>query len=91
MRKAQVFLRDDQKAALQTLSRKTGRKQSELIRRGVDLAIAEAENASQQDWRLAWSEAAGAWSGRVDLDDIGQTLRANARKRRAERDEQWRG
>ncbi|MFA6965355.1 hypothetical protein [Bosea sp. (in: a-proteobacteria)] len=88
MRKAQVFLRDDQKAALQTLSRKTGRKQSELIRRGVDLAIAEAENASQQDWRLAWSEAAGAWS---DLDDIGQTLRANARKRGAERDEQWRG
>ena len=53
MRKAQVFLRDDQKTALRNLSRRTGRKQSELIRHGVDLAIAEAERMPEDDWRSA--------------------------------------
>ncbi len=90
MRKAQVFLRDDQKAALQQLSRRTGRKQSELIRHGVDLAIAEAEKAPDDNWKEAWLQAFGIWKDRTDIDEIYAEMRANNARRAADLDRHWR-
>lgn len=90
MRKAQVFLRDDQKTALKNLSRRTGRKQSELIRHGVDLAIAEAEGMPDKDWREAWRAASGIWAERSDIDDMSAALRENSRKRADDLVKQWR-
>lgn len=98
LRKAQVFLREDQKAALQRLSRRTGRKQSELIRHGVDLAIAEAETHGLQqveakapsgDWKQAWLSAAGVWADRDDLDELYANMRKNNAKRAVELEKRW--
>ena len=80
MRKIQVFLRADQKAALRTISARTGRKQSDLIRKGVDLVIEQAEGA-QVDWREATRAAAGMWRDRTDLEALTRELRAAARRR----------
>ncbi len=50
MQRAQVFLRDDQKQSLRTITARTGRKQSDLIRSGVDLII-EKEQQRVSDWK----------------------------------------
>lgn len=70
MRKIQVFLREDQKAALKSISVRTGRKQSDLIRNGVDLLI-DTMKREDADWREATRSAAGLWKDRADLEDIG--------------------
>ena len=56
MQKIQVFLREDQKAALKTLSARTGVRQSDLVRRSVDLLL-EGAARRKLDWRtdLRWS------------------------------------
>ena len=80
MRKIQVFLREDQKAALKTLSGRTGVRQSDLVRRGVDLML---ENAARRkaDWREATRAAAGLWRDRKDIDASMENLRQSVRKR----------
>ena len=69
MQKAQVFLREDQKEQLKAIAARTGTKQSELIRRGVDMVI-EDTLKNQADWKQAWQQASGMWKGRDDLDGI---------------------
>ena len=69
MQKAQVFLRDDQKEQLKAIAARTGTKQSELIRRGVDMVI-ETTLKEQADWKNAWQQAAGLWKNRDDIEDI---------------------
>lgn len=71
MQKAQVFLREDQKEQLRNIAQRTGARQSELIRRGVDMVI-EASKTKQSDWQDAWVNASGMWKER---DDIEVTLR----------------
>ena len=80
MQKVQIFLTRAQKAALEALSRRTGRSQSELIREGIDEVISKAANENL-DWRTATESAAGIWAGRDDLDD----LCTNMRHQRADR------
>lgn len=75
MQKIQVFLTRAQKAALEALSRRTGRSQSELIREGVDQVIEKAANENA-DWRAATSAAAGIWADRDDLDELYADMRA---------------
>jgi len=72
MQKAQVFLHDEQKQKLRSIAARTGRKQSELIRRGVELVIAEEEEKSD-NWREAWQGILGIWA---DRDDIEESMRA---------------
>lgn len=81
MRKAQVFLREDQIAALKKVARETGRKQSEVIREGVDLAIKAANDAKAQDWKAAMLSAAGIWKDRDDFDEIFAERRRRSRER----------
>lgn len=80
MRKIQVFLREDQKAALKSISVRTGRKQSDLIRKSVDLLI-DTMKREDADWREATRSAAGLWKDRADLEDISRQLRAAAKRR----------
>ncbi|MGK2925043.1 MAG: ribbon-helix-helix domain-containing protein [Lysobacterales bacterium] len=80
MRKIQVFLREDQKAALKSLSARTSQKQSDLIRKGVDLLIERATH-EEVDWRAATRAAAGIWQDRTDLEDLSRKLRAAAKRR----------
>lgn len=80
MRKVQVFLRDDQKAALNRLAARTGRRQSDLIRSGVDLVL-ESDAQENASWREATYAAAGLWRGRDDIDAASKTMRDAAKKR----------
>jgi hypothetical protein len=80
MRKIQVFLREDQKEALKSISVRTGRKQSDLIRGSVDLLI-DAMKREDSDRREATRSAAGLWKDRTDLEDISRQLRAAAKRR----------
>ena len=80
MHKIQVFLREDQKAALKSIAARTRQRQSELIRKGVDLLIDRAEG-EDVDWREATRAAAGMWRDRTDLDDLARELRGAAKRR----------
>ncbi len=80
MQKAQVFLTDEQKVALKALSLHSGRKQSEIIRHGVDLAIAEAKR-KQSNWKSSLMEAKGIWKDNKDIEAIIANNRAKWRKR----------
>jgi hypothetical protein len=81
MRKTQVFLTEDQLAALKRVARATGRKQSEIIRRGVELAVDEAKAVAEPDWKAAILSAAGIWKDRDDLDELYADLKQRNRER----------
>jgi hypothetical protein len=80
MQKVQTFLREDQKTALRRIAARTGQKQSDLIRKGVDLVIDRAQN-EKADWRVATDSAAGIWKDRTDIDDLIREMRDRVRKR----------
>jgi hypothetical protein len=80
MRKVQVFLREDQKAALKVMAARTGKRQSDLIRKGVDLLIDEA-HSENADWRQVTRDVAGIWKDRSDLDDIVRGFRTAVKRR----------
>lgn len=86
MRKIQVFLTEAQKDALESLSEQTGRKQSEIVRHGVDLAIAEAKE-SQADWRAGLKSVQGMWQSR---DDAEKAIAANRQRWRDRLDRETR-
>jgi hypothetical protein len=80
MQKIQVFLREDQKTALKSLSARTGARQSDLVRRGVDLLL-EGAAARNSDWREAVRSAAGLWRDRKDIETTSAKLRRSLTKR----------
>ena len=80
MQKIQVFLREDQKTALKSLSARTGARQSELVRRGVDLVL-EGAAARNADWREAIRAVAGLWRDRKDIETTSGRLRRSLAKR----------
>lgn len=80
MEKVQVFLREDQKAALRALAARSGRRQSELIRRGVDMVLEQAER-EKADWRDTVRAVAGIWRDRDDIDELMRENRAAANRR----------
>jgi predicted transcriptional regulator len=71
MVRTQIYLTEEEQAALRSLSRKTGRTQSELIRQAIDSFLAE-EN--EFDRSVLLSQARGLWKDRSDLPDF-QALR----------------
>ncbi|GIX28525.1 MAG: hypothetical protein KatS3mg123_2406 [Burkholderiales bacterium] len=79
-RKSRFFLREDQKAALKSIAARTGQKQSDLIRKGVDLLIDRAQR-QDVDWREATRAVAGMWKDRTDLEGLSQEIRAAAKRR----------
>lgn len=80
MRKIQVFLREDQQTALKSLSSRTGVRQSDLVRQGVDLLLDGAAGQAS-DWREVTRETAGLWRDREDIEATGEELRKAVRRR----------
>ncbi len=74
MRKAQVFLREDQRAELRDIAVRTGTKQSDLIRRGVDMVI-QQEKQNHRDSREALRGVYGIWKDRDDVDALFRDIR----------------
>ena len=73
MVRTQIYLTREEKAALTVLSRKTGKKQSELIRQAVDSLIAQTSQSRRQ---TVLDRAAGMWNGRRDLPDFAAVRRS---------------
>ncbi len=76
MKKSQVFLRDDQKRGLKVIAARTGRRQSELIRSGVDMVI-ERERRKKEDWKAALRDVCGIWKDRDDLEEWFRGIRTD--------------
>ena len=72
MIRTQVYLTPEQVEALRSISRRSGRKQSELIRDALD-AFVDGRRDEGRDAIL--SRAAGMWKDRADLPDF-TTLRS---------------
>ncbi|MCY3605352.1 MAG: ribbon-helix-helix domain-containing protein [Gammaproteobacteria bacterium] len=68
MVRTQIYLTEEQRNELIAMSRRQGKRQSELIREAVDRFI---ENSSSQRRQDALSGAAGIWKDRDDLPDFG--------------------
>lgn len=80
MQKTQIFLREDQKAALKSIAARTGQRQSDLIRKGVDLLIDRTER-EDVDWREATRAVAGLWKDRTDLEGLAKEIRGAVKRR----------
>ena len=63
----QVYLTPEEQCALQALSRRTGRSQSELVREAVDAMLARSDEPER---RSQMQQARGLWSDRDDLPDF---------------------
>jgi hypothetical protein len=67
MVRTQIYLTEKERAGLESVSRLTGRKQSELIREAVDRFLDLAEGSQRE---AVLREAAGLWGDREDLPDF---------------------
>lgn len=85
MIRTQIYLEEEQVAALRQLAAQTGRRQSALIRDAVDRLIAQAPPKEDRVTRLR--RAFGAWADQDDIEEI----MADNRTSLDERDERlWR-
>ncbi len=76
MHKTQVFIRDDQYKVLQTLAGLTNKKQSALIREGIDLIISSLQK------KQLWKEKLMALSGALS-DQEAEEMKADIQQSRA--------
>ena len=76
MNRTQIYLTEAEQGALRSLSKASGRSQSELIREAIDRFLAEARPQSQ---RAALMAAAGLWRDRTDLPELAD-LRAESER-----------
>ena len=67
MVRTQIYLTEEQRNELIAMSRRQGKRQSQLIREAVDRFI---ESSSSQRRREALNAAAGLWKNRSDLPDF---------------------
>ncbi len=67
MVRTQIYLTRDEKEALESISRETGRTQSELIRTAVERFIVDFKPGDRLS-RLR--QACGIWRDRTDLPDL---------------------
>lgn len=76
MHKTQVFIRDDQKQELSRIAQITGRKQSTLIREGIDLYLKKVE--TQNTWKENMMKLAGCLT-----QEEGEEMQETARQLRS--------
>jgi len=70
MVRTQIYLTDQQRDELSTLAKRSGKKQSELIRDAIDHLLHQSGHGQRE---AALREAAGMWKGRTDLPDFEAT------------------
>ena len=73
MVRTQIYLTEEERAGLESVSKATGRKQAELIREAVDRFL-ELAQGSQRETILR--EAAGLWRNRNDVPDFAAMRRS---------------
>ena len=78
MIRTQIYLTEQERDALGTLSAETGQPQSELIREAVDHFIALTSKAHRDE---VLEQAAGLWRDRDDLPDFAAIRREWDRER----------
>ena len=69
MIRTQIYLTEQEKAALKVLSTESGKKQSELIREAIDSLIAKFSKTQRQ---AVLDRVAGMWKDRKDLPDFSE-------------------
>ncbi len=67
MIRTQIYLTEEERAELVEFARKSGRKQSELIREAIDLFLERKKSAHRQ---AVLDRMAGMWRNRKDLPDF---------------------
>jgi len=67
MIRTQIYLTEKQRFALNKLSSKSGKKQSELIREAVDTLLFKLDQTNRQ---AVLDRIAGIWKDRTDLPDV---------------------
>ena len=72
MERTQIYLRRDQREALQAISKRTGQSLSEIIRAAIDAYIADYWPEERQE---LMHRAAGMWADREDLPEFFEELR----------------
>lgn len=69
MVRTQIYLTEEQQRTLRELARRTGRKQSELIREAIDQYVTRGASVNYAD---LVQHGAGLWRDRADLPDFAQ-------------------
>lgn len=77
MVRTQIYLTKQERDKLASLSKATGKRQSELIREAVDQLI---ERSSVQQRKAALRRVAGMWKDRDDLPDFDAIRREGDRR-----------
>ena len=72
MVRTQIYLTEDEKETLQSISKETGKTQSELIRTAIERFIIEFE---PRDRLSLLRQARGIWRDRTDLPDLRELRR----------------
>ena len=90
MIRKQVFIREDQERRLKALASRAGISEAEIIRDGIDRALAERETADD-GWKQVILEVAGIWKDRDDVGTIVEEGRRLSRERSERLMRQWRG
>ena len=78
MVRRQIYLTEEVDQALGAMARRTGKKQSDLIRQALDHLVKES---SKKHREAVWAKAAGLWKDRTDLPDFEQLRRELDRDR----------
>ena len=69
MVRKQFLLTPEQNARLRAEARASGVSEADIVREGIDLALART-HADTDAWKSAWSQAAGIWADRGDIDEF---------------------
>lgn len=79
MIRKQVFITAEQNRRLKQRAAETGTAEAEIVRRGIEVALASETSAA--DWKKGLAELSGAWSDRGDIQDFVRDLRKGTRRR----------
>ncbi len=78
----QFLLTQEQSSRLKAHAAASGATETEIVRAGIDMALAQARQDGDA-WKTIWSKAAGLWSERSDLDAFYEERRRRRAERRA--------